>query len=163
MLGLSIGISIFSGVAAAMITHCEIYGMEDAFFSWEFNVYEREDSMSIDRYYRYTGHCYSRRGLDGYAFPHTYYYHNWFSWERYCFLMKCPYCDKEMVLGYIQSSRMLVWDKEKRSGIILPSSNGVGIILTKRFSKTHAIKSYLCKNCNLLLSMLTEWLCIAYF
>lgn len=70
--------------------------------------------------------------------------------------MKCPYCDGDMVLGYIQSSRMLVWDTEKLSVVILPSSNGVGMKLTQRFSKTHAIKSHFCENCNLLLSMLTE-------
>lgn len=34
-LKLSIGISIFTGVASAMITRCEVYGMEDAYFSWE--------------------------------------------------------------------------------------------------------------------------------
>lgn len=78
-LGVSIGSSIFSGVASAMITRCEIYGMEDAYFSWEFDKYERKDSMSIDRYYQFTGYCYSRRDHEGHAFPHTYYYHNWFS------------------------------------------------------------------------------------
>lgn len=78
-LGLAIGSSIFSSVAAAMITRCEIYGMEDAYFSWKFDVYERQDSMSIDRYYQYTGYCYSQRDFEGHAFPHTYYYHNWFS------------------------------------------------------------------------------------
>lgn len=45
--------------------------------------------------------------------------------------MKCPYCKQEMVLGYIQSSRMLVWDKEKLSGIIIPNSLEDGMILTK--------------------------------
>lgn len=34
-LKLSIGISIFTGVASAMITRCEVYGMEDAYLSWE--------------------------------------------------------------------------------------------------------------------------------
>lgn len=78
-LGLSIGSSIFSGVAAAMITRCEIYGMEDAYFSWEFYIYERVDSMSIDRYYQYTDACWSQRNLSGHRFPHTYYENNWFS------------------------------------------------------------------------------------
>lgn len=78
-LGLSIGASIFSSVASAMITRCEIYGMEDAYFSWEFRTYESEDSMSIDRLYQYTGACYSRRNLEGAEFAHTYYYRNWFS------------------------------------------------------------------------------------
>lgn len=75
----SIGISIFAGIAADMITNCEVYGMEDAYFSWQFDVYERVGSMSIDSYYQHTGYCYSQRNLGGHAFPHTYYYHNWFS------------------------------------------------------------------------------------
>lgn len=78
-LGGSIGMSIFAGVASAMITRCEVYGMEDAFFSWRFDVYERTDSMSIDRYYKYKGACYSKRDLMGKSFSHTYYYRNWFS------------------------------------------------------------------------------------
>ena len=78
-LALSLGASIFSGVAAALITRCEIYGMDDAYYSWQFEKYERTDSMSIDRYYKYTGACYSRKNLAGTAYPHTYYYHKWFS------------------------------------------------------------------------------------
>lgn len=77
-LGASIGATIFSAVAAEMINHCEIYGMEDAYFSWEFDVYGREDNMSIDYYQQYTGACYSRPNQGGHKFPHTYYYHNYF-------------------------------------------------------------------------------------
>lgn len=65
--------------------------------------------------------------------------------------MKCPYCGADMVPGYLQSSRMLVWDREKLSDVILPSSDG-GRCLTKRLARTHAIRSYLCENCDILLS-----------
>ncbi|WP_407066502.1 PF20097 family protein [Evtepia sp.] len=68
--------------------------------------------------------------------------------------MICPYCKKEMRFGYIQSSRMLVWDKEKLSGVILPSNGGIK--LTPRFSKTYAIKAHFCETCNILLSTLNE-------
>ncbi len=70
--------------------------------------------------------------------------------------MKCPYCKQEMVLGYIQSSRMLVWDKEKLSGMIIPNSPEDGMILTKGIWKKHAIESNFCEKCSILLSVLKE-------
>lgn len=78
-IGYSIGYSIFSSIAAEMITRCKVYGMEDEFFSWYFDRYERKDSMSLDRYYKYEGACYSKENLKGHKYPHIYYYHNWFS------------------------------------------------------------------------------------
>lgn len=69
--------------------------------------------------------------------------------------MNCPYCNCDMVLGYLQSSRMLVWDREKLSGIIIPSAES-GMQLTKTFSKRHAIKTYFCEKCKILLSVLDE-------
>lgn len=78
-LAISLGASIFSGIAAALITRCEIYGMDDAYYSWQFAKYERTDSISVNRYYKYTGACYSKKDLDGTKYAHTYYYHKWFS------------------------------------------------------------------------------------
>lgn len=78
-IGYSIGYSIFSSIAAEMITRCKVYGMEDEFFSWYFDRYERKDSMSLNRYYKYEGACYSKENLKGHKYPHIYYYHNWFS------------------------------------------------------------------------------------
>lgn len=75
----SVAISLFSSLASALLTRCEIYGMEDEYWSWEFEIYEREDSMSIDRYYQYVGACFSQRDMKGTRFPHTHYYRNWFS------------------------------------------------------------------------------------
>lgn len=71
--------------------------------------------------------------------------------------MKCPYCDGEMSLGYLQSSRTLVWDTEQLSGSILPSSES-GLELTKRmrWNKAHAIKAYRCKKCDILISSLND-------
>lgn len=77
--GWAIASSVFTSVASSMIEYFTIYGMEDAYYSYRFDVWEREDSMSIDRYYKYVGYCYSRSNYSGHAFPHTFYEHNYFS------------------------------------------------------------------------------------
>ena len=71
-------------------------------------------------------------------------------------MVKCPYCDNEMVLGYLHSSGALVWDKEILRDVIIPSSEG--LILTKKtaWSKALNIKAHYCENCRLLLSKLDE-------
>lgn len=78
-LGLAILITIFSTVASNMINYTIIYGMEDAYFSWEFAVSERQGSFILEDYYEYDGACWSRRGLKGTEFKHTFYRHNYFS------------------------------------------------------------------------------------
>ena len=57
--------------------------------------------------------------------------------------MNCPYCQQEMAAGYIQSSRMLVWDRQLLSGAISPAYGSDGMILTERLnlSKAYAILS----------------------
>lgn len=77
--GCSIAIAIFTTVASSMISNASIYGMEDAYFSWEFARYERQGSYSLDTYYEYTGACYSRPCKQGTTYPHTFYRHNYFS------------------------------------------------------------------------------------
>ena len=73
-------------------------------------------------------------------------------------MMNCPYCQQEMAAGYIQSSRMLVWDRQLLSGAITPAHGSDGMILTKRFhlSKAFAINAYYCKSCNILISKLDD-------
>ena len=34
--------------------------------------------------------------------------------------MKCPYCNNDMIPGYVQNGRRLVWDTEKLDGAYLP-------------------------------------------
>ena len=70
--------------------------------------------------------------------------------------MNCPYCGEEMVLGYVQSSRAVIWDKEILSGIIIPSSEGMA--LTKKISFVDALgfKAHLCEKCQVLISKLNE-------
>ncbi|NYB74132.1 hypothetical protein HZF24_08245 [Sedimentibacter hydroxybenzoicus DSM 7310] len=79
--GGSIAISIFAYTASAMINYVYIYGMEDAYWSYEFDKYESTESWSLERHYKYTGACYSRRNQDpnGAKFPHTFYEFNFFS------------------------------------------------------------------------------------
>lgn len=77
--GCSIAIAIFTTVASSMISNASIYGMENAYFSWEFARYERQGSYSLDTYYEYTGACYSRPCKQGTTYPHTFYRHNYFS------------------------------------------------------------------------------------
>ena len=72
--------------------------------------------------------------------------------------MNCPYCQQEMPAGYIQSSRMLVWDRGLLSGAITPAHGSDGMFLTKRFllSKAFAINANYCKSCNVLISKLDD-------
>lgn len=78
-LGFSLVLVVFTTVASAMINSTIIYGMEDAYFSWEFSVSERQGSFILENYYEYDGACYSRRYQDGTEFEHTFYRHNYFS------------------------------------------------------------------------------------
>lgn len=75
----SIGASIVTGLASSMLSYYQIYGMQDAYFSWKFDMYNRSDSMGIDRYSKYTGACFSRRDFQGTRYSHTYYEHNYFT------------------------------------------------------------------------------------
>lgn len=78
-LGLSIFASVLSTLASAMISYATIYGMDDAYFSWKFDIYKRDGFFPLEYYYKYTGACYSRQNCQGEDFPHTFYYHNYFS------------------------------------------------------------------------------------
>jgi len=77
--GETIQVSIMSFIASAMISRVNIYGMEDAYWSYEFDKYESTESWSLDRHYKYTGACYSRRNQDGTVYPHTFYEYNYFN------------------------------------------------------------------------------------
>lgn len=38
--------------------------------------------------------------------------------------MKCPFCAKEMEVGYLQSARPIFWAKEKKKLIFKPTKEG---------------------------------------
>ena len=78
-LGLSIFVSCATSLASAMLTRAEIYGMDDAYWSFKLKKYESTSSNSLDRNYMYTGNCYSKRNYKGTSFSHTFYYQNYFS------------------------------------------------------------------------------------
>ena len=69
--------------------------------------------------------------------------------------MKCPYCGKEMVLGYIQGRDDVVWSERKRMVAALPSMNSNAIYLGENaekgpFSGT-AVEAYRCVECKKLI------------
>jgi hypothetical protein len=78
-LGLSIFVSCATSLASAMLTRAEIYGMDDAYWSFKLKKYESTSSNSLDRNYMYTGNCYSKRNYKGTSFSHAFYYQNYFS------------------------------------------------------------------------------------
>lgn len=72
-------INAFTGFAAAMKTRCEIYGMEDAYFSFKFDRYKSNATNPTEVSYMFEGACYSRRDYEGTEYPHTMFYWNFFA------------------------------------------------------------------------------------
>ena len=72
-----------------------------------------------------------------------------------CF-MKCPYCQKEMQSGYLQSSRALAWDTEILSDFVIPSKDRGGFSVTKGIFADHAIKADFCNQCGIFISHLQK-------
>lgn len=56
--------------------------------------------------------------------------------------MLCPYCEKLMTGGYIESPNILVWNKKRSSGMISKE-----IVLSRSIGFAH-IYSWYCKSCN---------------
>ena len=61
--------------------------------------------------------------------------------------MKCPYCNEEMEKGYIKSSHLIHWGKEKNLG---PGSNDINLINRSLggFFKGNFVESNYCGCCN---------------
>ena len=57
--------------------------------------------------------------------------------------MKCPYCDQEMIAGYIQSQRKVYFTREKRR--LLPS--GGDTVLTRHNLMLPIARAYQCGAC----------------
>lgn len=68
--------------------------------------------------------------------------------------MNCPYCGKEMEEGYIGSSRRMWWDTEEQGDML--SMTDHGFFLTKFSFSLSNIKSYHCKDCELLITNLKD-------
>ena len=78
-LTVQVGISVLSGFASAMISYCEIYGMQDAYYSFSFTKYSSTDSVPTQLSYKYIGACYSQRNYKGTRYPHVMYQLNYFA------------------------------------------------------------------------------------
>lgn len=62
--------------------------------------------------------------------------------------MKCPYCDKEMIAGYIQSSGHIYWSENIRKVAgIPPRKNGMCISDNTGMGSGHMAKAVFCKEC----------------
>lgn len=61
--------------------------------------------------------------------------------------IKCPYCNSDMILGYIQSPRIIIWSKNKHKLSFLPNET-LGDVLVKRENLLGAYKQAShCPNC----------------
>ena len=63
--------------------------------------------------------------------------------------MKCPYCKKEMELGFIQSPQEISWKKgDKRPLLGRAQFHEGSVILSElSFLKGSAVTSFLCREC----------------
>ena len=64
--------------------------------------------------------------------------------------MKCPKCENNMRVGYLQTTgSRIIWDTKKHSLLLDPSDDGV--IISDTFIKTASVdRAYCCKSCNII-------------
>lgn len=61
--------------------------------------------------------------------------------------MKCPYCNDDMLSGYVQSGRDIIWGKNKHKLSFLPDKkNGDIEIATANLMGAYQ-PAFCCKNC----------------
>lgn len=63
--------------------------------------------------------------------------------------MKCPYCNEEMELGYIQCRDGVIWDTQNRLVAALPSvrSNSIALCSGQGIFSGASVLAYNCKKC----------------
>lgn len=63
--------------------------------------------------------------------------------------MKCPYCNKEMEKGLIQSAQEISWLKGEKKHLLLTSDlhEGSVVLSKKSFIKGSAVTAFLCRDC----------------
>lgn len=62
--------------------------------------------------------------------------------------MKCPYCEKEMVRGYIQSSRDIFWsDRKHKSFYTADKDKGEVEIAAATLMSGAVTDAYICNDC----------------
>lgn len=60
--------------------------------------------------------------------------------------MKCPYCNSEMIEGYVQSSEHMYFNKGSKARFFA-SGDLKSKSLTKISLRAPSIKGYMCENC----------------
>lgn len=60
--------------------------------------------------------------------------------------MKCPYCDKEMEKGFVQSARTVLYTTEKNEGLFTIKAKG-DIVLTSNNWTNPTCIAYHCRDC----------------
>ena len=61
--------------------------------------------------------------------------------------MKCPYCNKEMELGFIQSNREIVWFHERHKVSLLSYEEEDVVLSETDFLRGSTVISHLCRSC----------------
>ncbi len=63
--------------------------------------------------------------------------------------MQCPYCNKEMEKGLIQSPQELAWIAGEKKRLFAKSEFYYGSVLLSKLSmlKSSAVVAYLCRDC----------------
>ncbi|MEA5085575.1 MAG: PF20097 family protein [Lachnospiraceae bacterium] len=69
--------------------------------------------------------------------------------------MKCPYCNEEMELGYLQSSHSMFWGAEKHKHMFRPSAKKGELAMAINLWGCY-VETYLCKKCNVMISPLNK-------
>jgi hypothetical protein len=69
--------------------------------------------------------------------------------------MKCPYCNQEMVKGYVQSARPVFWSPEKKKLFFKPSLQ-VDFYVSKGFWNGCFGESQYCQYCKKVIISLEE-------
>lgn len=62
--------------------------------------------------------------------------------------MECPYCNKEMEKGVIQSQQEIAWHKEKHMFIRADMHKGSICLSQFSFLKGSSVDAWLCRDCN---------------
>ena len=70
--------------------------------------------------------------------------------------MICPYCHREMEIGYMKSSRFIHWGKEKSLGFIPDDIKLTKGQFFQAFFEGYFVKSYHCSTCNQIIIALDD-------
>ena len=66
--------------------------------------------------------------------------------------MKCPFCDKEMTLGYIQSRDGVVWTPKKHMLSALNSYHkGITVLANGAAQSSSTVYAYKCDDCKIVI------------